>query len=43
VFEKAFGIDRLLNDLQMIQRKRKIMEENPERRHFIFTAKDLAE
>lgn len=43
MFEKAFGIDRLLNDLQMIQRKRKIMEENPERRHFIFTAKDLAE
>jgi hypothetical protein len=43
VFEKAFGIDRLLEDLQMLQRKRRIMEENPERRHYIFTAKDLAE
>lgn len=27
----------------MVQRKRNIMVENPERRHYIFTAKDLAE
>ena len=43
VFEKAFGMERLIEDMQMLQRKRKIMEENPERQHFVFTAKDLAE
>jgi hypothetical protein len=29
--------------MEMVQRKRQLMEENPETRHFIFTAKDLAE
>ena len=43
VFEKAFGMERLIEDMQMLQRKRRIMEENPERRHFIFTQKDLEE